>query len=62
MRYVIAKDFFLHTRESRTNGRNLRDDVDAIAIVIDHTNKAANLTLDAVEALHAGYLGILLHD
>ena len=46
---LVFQDFFFRSPEGRTDGRNLGDDVDAIAIVFQHFGDSANLTLDAVE-------------
>ena len=36
MRDVVTQDFLLHTPQRRARRRDLRDDVDAIAIIFDH--------------------------
>ena len=48
MRDVVAQDLLLNLPESGAHGGNLRDDVDAIAILLDHARKAADLPLDSV--------------
>ena len=58
---VIAQDFLLGAAQCRTHGRDLRDDVDAVAIVLDHPVEAANLALDAFEPLEGGSLDIVAH-
>jgi hypothetical protein len=50
---VIAQDLLLDASQGCANGGNLRDDVDAVAVFLDHASKAADLTLDAIEALQA---------
>ena len=53
MRNVIAQNLFLDTAQRGAHGRYLRDDVDAIAIIVDHAGQAAHLALDAIEPLPA---------
>jgi hypothetical protein len=36
MRDVLAQDFFLDTFQRRAHSRDLRDDVDAVTILLDH--------------------------
>jgi hypothetical protein len=48
---MVAQDFFLGASKRRPDRRNLRDDVDAIAIFFDHPNKTADLTLDSIKPL-----------
>jgi hypothetical protein len=38
---MVAQDFFLHASKRCPDRGNLRDDVDAIAILFDHANKTA---------------------
>src|SRR5258708_17529561 len=58
---VIAQDLLLDAPKRGPHRRNLRDDVDAIAILIDHARDAAHLALDPVHALGAGRLDVLAH-
>src|SRR5260370_37235424 len=58
---MIAQDFFFRAQKRRAHGRDLRDDVDAIAIVLDHPPKPADLALDAFEPLACRRLDILAH-
>jgi hypothetical protein len=48
---MIAQDDFFRASQRRTHGRDLGDDIDAIAIVLDHPPKATDLTLNAFEPL-----------
>lgn len=50
MRDVVAQDFFLNTSQGCARGGDLRDHINAIAVVLDHTGEAANLALDPFEA------------
>src|SRR5580693_5736398 len=58
---MIAQDFLLGAPQRRAHGRDLRDDVDAIAVVLDHAAEAADLALDAFEPLESGRLDIAAH-
>ena len=58
---VVAKDFLLDPSQRRPNGRDLRDDVDAVAVLVDHAREAAHLPLDAAQALQARWFGRLVH-
>jgi hypothetical protein len=51
MRHVIPQHFFLDAAERGAHRRDLRDNVDAIAVLVDHFGQAANLTLDPAQAL-----------
>lgn len=46
---VILEDLFLRPAQRGTNGRDLRYDVDAVTVLLDHTREAAHLALDAAE-------------
>ena len=58
---VIAQDFLFDTSQSRARGRNLRDEVNAIAILVDHLRKTANLAFNAIEASFTRTLDVLAH-
>src|SRR6266540_3942636 len=50
------------TLECRVDCRDLREDVDAVAVVLDHALDAPDLSFDAVEALRQGALVVaVLH-
>jgi Cu+-exporting ATPase len=59
---VISQHFFLDAPERGAHRGNLRDDVDAVAVLIDHPGQAADLPLDPVEALLARCLDVFSHD
>ena len=59
---VIAQDFLLGAAQRRTYRGDLRDDVYAVAIVLDHLVEAANLALDAFEPPERGSLDIVAHE
>ena len=50
---VITEDFLLEAPQGCTHGRDLRNDVDAIAVLVNHAGKAAHLPFDPVQALRA---------
>src|SRR5262249_37743226 len=50
---VVAQDFLLHAPKRGAHRRNLRHDVDAIAVLVDHAGDAAHLALDPAQALGA---------
>ena len=47
---MIPKDFLLQPSQRRSYSRNLRDDVDAVAVLLDHSGKPAHLTFNPCEA------------
>lgn len=61
MRHVILEHFFLDTPQRGAHGRNLRHDVDAISVFIDHSRQAAHLALDPAQSFAAGCLEIVAH-
>jgi hypothetical protein len=46
VRRMVSKNFLFGAPQRRANGRKLRHDIDAIAIVIDHAGKSEHLSLD----------------
>jgi P-type Cu+ transporter len=58
---VVAQDFLLGASQRRAHRRDLRDDVDAVAVVFHHAGKPAHLPLDALQALEARRLDVLAH-
>jgi len=61
MRHVIPEHFFLDAAERGAHGRDLRDDIDAITILVNHFGQAANLALDPAQAFLAGCLDVFSH-
>ncbi len=51
---VISQHVFLDAPERRPHGRDLRHDIDAVAILLHHAGQAAHLTFDARETFEAG--------
>src|SRR5262249_60877697 len=58
---VVAQDLLFESAERGAHGGNLRHDVDAVAIVLDHAGEPAHLALDPAEPLETGGLGVALH-
>src|SRR5215217_7532877 len=58
---MVAEDFLLDRAQRRAHRGDLRDHVDAVAVLFDHTGKPANLPLDPLQALEHGNLGISSH-
>ena len=59
---VIVQDLLLDPPQGGAHGGDLRHDVDAIAVGLDHAREPAHLALDPSEPFQAGGLGILLHE
>ena len=51
---VLLKHILLDPSERCASGRDLGDDVDAVAILFNHAGNAPHLSLDAVEAFEPG--------
>ena len=58
---VIAQHFLFDPAQGGADRRNLRYDVDAIAVFLDHAGETSDLALDAVEAFETGGFGLFLH-
>jgi hypothetical protein len=50
---MILQDLLLDPPQRRTHRRDLRDDIDAIAVALDHASDSAHLALDPAEATKA---------
>lgn len=61
MRHVIPEHFFLHTPKRGADRRDLRDDIDAVAILIHHLGQAADLALNPAQAFLTGCLDVFAH-
>jgi hypothetical protein len=48
---MVLQDFFFRPSECRAHRSDLRDDIDAVAIVFNHASKAADLAFDPAEPL-----------
>src|SRR5262249_38555460 len=58
---VIAQDLLLQAPQRGAHRRNLRHDVNAVAIRVDHARDAAHLALDPAQPLGAGRLDVSPH-
>ena len=61
MRHVIAQDLFLGPPQRGAHRADLRHDVDAVALVLDHAGEAPHLAFDAVEPFERCRLAVLCH-
>src|ERR1700682_4028649 len=61
MRHVIPQHLFLDAPQRGAYRGNLRHDVDAVAVLVDHFRQAANLALDPAQALLTGSLDVFSH-
>ena len=61
MRDVVGKNLIFGATQGGTRRRQLSDDVDAIAIVLDHAREPAYLAFDPFQALEHRSLGIRSH-
>src|SRR4051812_34161480 len=59
---VIFQNLFLDPAQRGTHRRDLRHDVDAIAVLLDHFREAANLPLDPAKAFSDRCLDVLAHE
>lgn len=60
--HVVTKNLFLGTAQRRPDRRNLGDDIDAVAVVLDHPSEPADLAFDALEPFRDGGFCFWLHD
>src|SRR4029079_5854102 len=61
-RDVISQDLLLEPPQGRSDGCNLRHDINAIPTLLDHASEATYLTFDALDALGAGRVECASHD
>jgi len=61
MRYVIFEHFFLDAPQRGAHRGNLGDDVDAVAVVVNHSGQPADLAFDPAETFLAGSLDVFSH-
>ena len=61
MRDVISEDLLLDPAKCGAHRRDLRHDVDAIAVLVDHFGEPADLALDPAEALFDRCLDVFSH-
>lgn len=58
---VIVQDFLFNPAQRCAHGGDLGDDIDTVAVLLNHAGKASHLAFDAVEALGYGFLSIFAH-
>src|ERR1700730_9660204 len=58
---MVAQDFLLGASQRGAHRRDLGDDVDAVAILLNHAREATNLPLDPLQPFEAGCLDVLAH-
>jgi len=58
---MIVQDPLLDLVERGPHRPHLVDDIDAIAVILDHARHAAHLALDAAKARQLGFLQTLIH-
>ena len=58
---MIAQDRIFDLAQCGAHRRELRQNIDAIAVVLDHAGKTADLPCNSVEAFERFGLGFLLH-
>ena len=61
MRDVVAQDLLLDAAQGGAHRRDLRDNVDAVAILVDHLREAADLTFDPAQPFLARCLDVFSH-
>ena len=61
MRDMVGENFFLRATQGGAHRRKLRDDIDALALPLDHAREPAHLAFNAFEALQHRRLGIRSH-
>jgi len=58
---VIVQDLLLDLVERGAHRADLVDDVDAVAVFLDHARHAAHLPFDAAKPRQLGFLQTLIH-
>ena len=58
---ALSPDEIACATQCRAHGADLRDDVDAVAVLFDHAREAAHLAFDAAQPFEVGALAVLLH-
>lgn len=61
MGHMVPQHLFLDTAQRGTNRRDLRYDINTIAILLDHFGETADLTLDPAQAFLTGCLDVFAH-
>lgn len=58
---VVLKDLLLDAPQRGADRGDLRHDVDAVAVLVDHLGEAADLAFDPAKAFFAGCLDVVPH-
>jgi hypothetical protein len=61
MAYMVPKYLLFKTPQCGTNRGDLRYDVNAVAILVDHAREAADLALNPAQTLRARCLDVFPH-
>ena len=61
MTHMITHDFLFGAAEGRPYGGNLGDNVNAVAVFLDHAHDAADLALDAAQSFQDRSFCFLSH-
>ena len=61
MPQMIAEDLLLDLIQGGTNGTDLRQNLDAVAIFFDHARNAAHLAFDTAEPGKLRFLYLFVH-
>ena len=59
--HMVTQNLFFHAAQCGSHRRNLRDNVDAVAVVLDHLLQPSHLALDTIEPASAGVLDVFAH-
>src|SRR6266704_541572 len=62
MRHVILQYFFLDAPQRGPDRRDLRDDIDAVTVLVDHLGETADLAFDPAQPFLARCLDVFAHD
>jgi hypothetical protein len=61
MRDMLAQYFLFHLAQRRARRRDLRDDVDAVAVGLDHAGDTADLAFEAAKPFQRRGLAVFFH-
>jgi hypothetical protein len=62
MAHVIPEDFLFDSPQSRAHSGDLRNDIDAVSVFINHSRQTPHLAFDSVETFFAGRLDVTSHE
>ena len=61
MSHVVAQNLLLGASQCRAHGGDLGDNVNAVAVILDHAGEAADLAFDPAQTFSDGCLDVLAH-